>query len=180
LLAVCCGALFVSGCAERNSVKAHAKSIAWSANARKRPIVPHLENASYQEAAMAPELVPELEPPPSSLANINFVPARPRVAVTSPATGSLAKSEPLTSAPELTAQEAEAAQQQTNLSLSVAERNVSYTQGRTLNATQSDLVSKVRSFVTEAREAAHNGDWTRASNAAKKAQVLSEELARSL
>jgi hypothetical protein len=38
----------------------------------------------------------------------------------------------------------------------------------------------VRSFLAEAREAAHVGDWTRASNAAKKAQVLSEELAASL
>jgi hypothetical protein len=66
------------------------------------------------------------------------------------------------------------------LSLSVAERNVAASEGRPLNATQSDLASKIRSFVAEARDAAHVGDWTRASSAAKKAQVLSEELARSL
>jgi hypothetical protein len=83
-------------------------------------------------------------------------------------------------APQLTAEETAAAEQQTNLSLSIAERNISASRGRMLNATQSDLASKVRSFVTEAREAAHVGDWTRATNAAKKAQVLSEELARSL
>ena len=180
LLGICLCSFVLSGCAERNNVKAHVKSIPWSANARKRPIVPQLQNASYQEAAMAPQLEPELEPPPSSLANVNFVPVRPRVVVTSPSSSSPAKSEPLTIAPQLTAQETEAAQQQTNLSLSIAERNVGYTRGRTLNAAQSDLVSKVRSFVMEARDAAHNGDWTRASNAAKKAQVLSEELARSL
>ena len=45
---------------------------------------------------------------------------------------------------------------------------------------QSDLASKVRSFLAEAREAANVGDWTRASSAAKKAEVLSQELAGSL
>jgi hypothetical protein len=80
----------------------------------------------------------------------------------------------------LTAEETAAAQQRTTESVNVAERNIAASQGRSLNATQSDLASKVRSFLAEAREAAHVGDWTRASNAAKKAQVLSEELAASL
>jgi ribosomal protein S20 len=38
------------------------------------------------------------------------------------------------------------------------------------------MVSKIRGFIKDAREAAHAGDWTRASSLAKKAQVLSEEL----
>jgi hypothetical protein len=42
---------------------------------------------------------------------------------------------------------------------------------------QSDLVSKIVSFSDEARKAASEGDWTRARNLAKKAEVLSEELA---
>ncbi len=180
LAALCLCAIVAGGCAERNNVKAHVKSIPWAATARKRPIAPQFENASYQEAALTPELDLDIEPPPSPLLNVNFVPARPRVPVASSAAGSPTRFEPPTIVPQLTAQETETAQQQTNLSLSIAERNVGFTRGRTLNASQSDLVSKVRSFVTEAREAAHNGDWTRASNAAKKAQVLSEELARSL
>jgi hypothetical protein len=177
---ICACALVASGCAERNNTKAHVKSIPWASTARKSPIVPQFVNASYQEAVETPELALDIEPPPSPLVVINSVPARPRVPVSSSAVGSSVKFEPPTIVPQLTAQETEAAQQQTNLSLSIAERNVGFTRGRTLNAAQSDLVSKVRSFVTEAREAAHNGDWTRASNAAKKAQVLSEELARSL
>jgi hypothetical protein len=180
LPAICVCALVASGCAERNAVKAHVKSIPWAATARKRPVVPQLENASYQEAALTPDLTLEIEPPPSPLVLVNSVPARPRVPVSASAAGNAPKFEPPTIVPQLTTQETEAAQQQTNLSLSIAERNVGSTRGRTLNAAQSDLVSKVRSFVTEAREAAHNGDWTRASNAAKKAQVLSEELARTL
>ena len=83
-------------------------------------------------------------------------------------------------APQLTPAETSAAQQQTSQSLSVAERNIGSARGKTLNATQQDLASKVRSFMAEAREAANSGDWTRARNAAKKAEVLSQELASSL
>ena len=83
-------------------------------------------------------------------------------------------------APQLCPEQTAAAQQQTSASVSVAEKNIAASQGRSLNAMQSDLASKVRSFLAEAREAAHVGDWTRASNAAKKAEVLSQELAGSL
>lgn len=83
-------------------------------------------------------------------------------------------------APQLTAAEASAAQQQTSQSLSVAERNIGSAEGKSLNAMQQDLASKVRSFMVEAHEAAKTGDWTRAKNAAKKAEVLSQELASSL
>jgi hypothetical protein len=122
----------------------------------------------------------DVPPPPSPLAEIQSIPQRPRVATVATAPSAPSRPEPPQIAPQLTAEEAAAAQQQTNLSLSIAERNIAASQGRMLNAAQSDLASKVRSFVTEARDAAHVGDWTRASSAAKKAQVLSEELARSL
>ena len=180
LAALCVSVAVAGGCAERG-VKARVKSYPWSANSKARPVVPQLVNASYEEAAgTAPEMDLNVVPPPSPLVGANVVPARPRVPVV-PSTGSsAAKFEPPTIVPQLTAEEAAAAQQQTNSSLSVAERNVGAARGRTLNPQQSDLVSKVRSFVSEAREAARNGDWMRASNAAKKAQVLSEELARSL
>jgi hypothetical protein len=82
--------------------------------------------------------------------------------------------------PELTAEEAKAAKQQTGQSLGIAERNLEATRGRNLNAAQTDLASKVRSFVSEARDAARVSDWVRARDLAKKAQVLSEELAKSL
>jgi hypothetical protein len=49
-----------------------------------------------------------------------------------------------------------------------------------LNAVQSDLASKVRSFISDAREAGRAGDWGRSRDLAKKAQVLSQELAGSL
>jgi hypothetical protein len=180
LAALCVSVVVAGGCAGRG-VKGKVKSYPWSANAKARPIVPHVVNASYEEAGGGgPAMDLEVAPPPSPLVGANSAPARPRVPVVPAGASAAAKFEPPTIVPQLTTQEAEAAEQQTNASLSIAERNVGATRGRTLNPQQSDLVSKVRSFVSEAREAAHNGDWMRASNAAKKAQVLSEELARSL
>jgi hypothetical protein len=38
----------------------------------------------------------------------------------------------------------------------------------------------VKGFISDAREAGRAGDWPRARDLAKKAQVLSEELANSL
>ena len=83
-------------------------------------------------------------------------------------------------APQLTAQESAVAQQQTNQSLSIAEKNLESARGKTLNAAQSDLVSKIRGFIKDAREASQSADWSSARSLAKKAQVLSEELVGSL
>jgi hypothetical protein len=182
---LCVCAIVSGGCAERNNAKARVKTFPWASTAKSRPVAPQLVNASYEEAANSPELHVDLDaediaPPPSPLVSVNGAPARPRVPVSASGGSNAAKFEPLSIAPQLTPEETQAAQQQTNQSLSITERNVASSRGRTLNAAQSDLVSKVRSFVSEAREAAHNGDWTRASTAAKKAQVLSEELVRSL
>jgi len=83
-------------------------------------------------------------------------------------------------APQLTPRESVLARQQTNQSLSIAEKNLESARGKNLNAAQSDLVSKIRGFIKDAREAAQITDWSRARSLAKKAQVLSEELASSL
>jgi len=83
-------------------------------------------------------------------------------------------------APQLPPAEAQALQEETNQSVGVAERNLAAANGKTLNSVQLDLFSKVRSFLADAREAARAGDFRRSSNLAKKAQVLSEELAGSL
>jgi hypothetical protein len=83
-------------------------------------------------------------------------------------------------APQLTAGETSAAKHEAEQSLEAADRNLAKTRGRTLDASRTDLVSKIREFMDDAREAMRNGDWTRARNLAKKAEVLSSELSRSL
>ena len=81
--------------------------------------------------------------------------------------------------PQLTPQEVASAQQQLNESVAIVQKNLDVAKGRPLNPTQADLSSKVTSFLLESKQAVHDGDWTRARNLAKKAQVLSEELAAS-
>jgi hypothetical protein len=181
LAGLCIAAVVTNGCAERR-VKAKVKAFPWNAAAAARPVA--LKTVALtttgETAGIDTEFALDVPPPPSPLVIVNGAPPRPRVVVAPVGTNNSAKFEPMQIVPQLTPQETEAAQQQTNLSLSIAERNIGAARGKTLNPTQLDLASKVRSFVTEAREAAHIGDWTRASSAAKKAEVLSDELARSL
>jgi hypothetical protein len=179
---LCVCAMLVEGCAEKH-VKAKVRTYPWSTAAMVRPVIPEpvsSDSVDQQGDDLFADFELDVPPPPSSLVTTNGAPLRPRVPPTPAPPGNTSKFEAPQIVPQLTPQETEAAEQQTNLSLSIAERNIGATQGRALNPSQSDLASKVRSFISEAREAAHIGDWTRASNAAKKAQVLSEELARSL
>jgi hypothetical protein len=166
----------MSGCAARRR-----PAFPWTTAAIVRPTIPAKASPSAEAIAdPVPELRLEIPPPPSHLAP-RSVPARPRIAA-APSTEyePAGKPEPPIIAPQLTPQEASAAQQQTNLSLSAAERNLEAVRGKILTAAQADLESKVRSFLDEAREAARAADWTRARNLAKKAEVLSEELVGSL
>jgi hypothetical protein len=123
----------------------------------------------------------DVEPPPSPLVVVRSAPARPRVPASNSQPNDAANKPDVPQiAPQLTVGETSAAQQQTAQSLSIAEHNIGAAEGKQLNPTQQDLASKVRSFMAEAREAANTSDWTRARNAAKKAEVLSQELAGSL
>ena len=129
-----------------------------------------------------PELRFELPPLPSRLIVVRNGPPRPRGSTPPPVTAGndTEKSEAPTIAPQLTSQESAVAEQQTNQSLRIAESNLQSARGKNLNATQTDLISKIRGFIKDAREAAQITDWSRARSLAKKAQVLSEELASSL
>jgi hypothetical protein len=171
--------LLSSGCASR---KVKAKPFPWSTFAYTRPFSPSLMPSETEENddPLADATV-EVAPPPSGLVMARSVPARPRVPVVSSSqNGNDSKPEIPQIAPQLTPAEASAAQQQTSQSLSIAERNIGSAEGKSLNAKQQDLASKVRSFMAEARDAANTGDWTRARAASKKAEVLSQELASSL
>lgn len=128
----------------------------------------------------APEISFDLPPLPSPL-SIARQPVRPRVAAQpAPETVESRKPPAPLLEPELSPQEVASAQQQMNESIMIAQRNLDVAKGRRLNPTQADLTSKVTSFLQESKQAVHDGDWTRARNLAKKAQVLSEELAASL
>src|SRR5262245_40686134 len=170
-------ALLLSGCAEKQvRVRPWATAIAVRPHLV-RPLPTTPPDLSEIEA---PELPLEVPPFPSPL-SIARQPVRPRVPA-QPAPEAAGSNKPPAPSlePELSAQEVAAAQRQINDSVMIAQRNLNSAKGRSLNPTQADLTSKVSSFLQEAKQAARAGDWNRARNLAKKAQVLSEELAASL
>jgi len=170
-----CGVLLGSGCAERKR-----PTLAWAAAVQVRPILPR-----HTTAEVPPEPVPDLKlefpPQPVRLVVLHSAPVRPHVAA-SPAPGNVpaAKTEAPLIVPQLSSAESQALQEQTNQSAGAAAKNLSAASGQTLNATQTDLVSKIRSFLADSDEAGRAGDWRRARNLAKKAEVLSQELVGSL
>lgn len=175
---VCAVAAIVSGCAATQ--KPRAQTFPWASVRNVRPLAPQTVPSDVSTEELFADLGLDVPAPPSPVAGTPSGPQRPRVAVV-PATSGGASHVPEVPmiAPQLSPEQTAAAQQQTSASVNVAEKNIAASQGRSLNPMQSDLASKVRSFLAEAREAAHVGDWTRASNAAKKAEVLSQELAGS-
>jgi hypothetical protein len=169
-------ALFLSGCAARKN-----PVIPWSAAVLVRPVPRERSSATSGLPDISPDIAAETPPPPAPLNVVRTGPARPRIAAPSAnQTAPAGKPEPPQIVPELSPQQSSSLQREANQSLSTAERNLAATAGKSLNAAQADLASKVRSFISDAREAGNSGDWARARELAKKAQVLSEELAASL
>jgi hypothetical protein len=158
-------------------------AILWASEVQVRPVTqPSTAEASSVPDDPLPEMQFELPPFPDHMISVRTSPPRPHVSTApSASTGNDAeKLEAPTIALQVTPQESAVAQQQTKQNLGIAEKNLESARGKNLNAAQSDLVSKIRGFIKDAREAAQIADWSRARSLAKKAQVLSEELAGSL
>ena len=156
--------------------------ISWATAVQVRPVTQTSATAANSLAEdSAPELQFELPPFPNHLIPVRTGPTRPRSTQPAAAAGSDSEkaAAPLI-APQITAQESAVARQQTIQSLSIADKNLETARGKSLNAMQSDLLSKITGFLKDAREAAQASDWSRARSLAKKAQVLSEELVSSL
>lgn len=171
LLLLCACAAWTSGCSTRRTPSKPIINVMGFAH----PVIP--PGGADAELEPPPEL-PLVAPPPPQLVTNHNTPARPRV-VPAPAPAAEKPAEP-TIAPEVTTEEMRAARAETEHNLDLAEKNLALVGGRQLNATQQDVVSKVRSFAENTREAMRGGDWERARNLSKKAEVLSEQLAASL
>jgi hypothetical protein len=70
--------------------------------------------------------------------------------------------------------------QKTDDDIKLAQKNLQQSADKRLSAAQTDLVEKIKSFVSQSQEASKAGDWARAQNLAQKARVLSVELVDSL
>lgn len=174
LLPMCLSVLLCSGCLVKKRPAAHFENLVLA-----HPVIP--SPAAEGALSTAPDLGIEPAPMPVRLVVPRNSPARPKVAA-SPATEPAAAGKPSepTIVPELSTGELEAAKADAQVSLDAAERNLAATRGKALNEAQADLASKIRGFMDAAREAMRNGDWQRATNLAKKAEVLSRELAGGL
>ncbi|MGA3176834.1 MAG: hypothetical protein ABSE19_05760 [Candidatus Acidiferrum sp.] len=174
LLPVCLSVMVCSGCLVKKRPAAHFVTIVLA-----HPVIP----SPTAEAALSetPDLGIEPAPIPTRLGTPRNPPARPKMAA-SPAPEPTAAGKPSepTIVPELSTGELAAAKVDAQASLEVAERNLAAARGQALNAAQADLASKIRGFMDAAREAIRNSDWQRATNMAKKAEVLSRELAEGL
>ena len=172
-LACFVAALVSNGCAVKRR-----PNISWATAVQVRPVAPTSTAANPPVEDPLPEWTIELPPFPGRLAPLRTGPPKPRGSA-SAGTGTEKTGTPLI-APQITAQESAAASQQTIESISIAEKNLELARGKNLSAAQSDLASKIRGYIKDAREAARIADWSQARSLAKKAQVLSEELAGSL
>jgi hypothetical protein len=177
--AMLCASVLASGCAEHKRPK-----VPWSTASVVRPRIPapypygaksENENGGEEPAVLRLELAPP---------ETSFVPqprpARPRVATPQPAAAESSKPGKPFVVPQLSVEESNEAQQEATASLSEAEKSVAATRGKTLNAAQADMASKITGFIADARAAAASGDWPSARSLARKAQLLSQELAKSL
>lgn len=175
---ICGAAAMLAGCAER---KAHAIPWATAVLVRPNPPVPQNINADGAED-IAPDFRIEVPSAYRKIFAMRPVPApgRPPGGQNStPAENGTESNSPLL-VPELSPHETAVAKVQTSQSVAVAERNLAAARKKNLTPMQLDAVSKINGFLTEAREASHEGDWARARNLAKKAQILSEDLVAAL
>jgi hypothetical protein len=130
-------------------------------------------------------------PPPPAIASspaqpVEIVPAGPAAPAKPETESAEAVSQPSAhpAAPQISPQispgDQAAYERKTNEDVSVTQKNLDQTKGKQLSAAQRDLVEKIRSFVSQSRDASKGGDWARAQNLAQKARLLSAELINSL
>jgi hypothetical protein len=164
-LCVWCG-----GCFTKKPPRVHMTGIVLA-----HPLTPN--GMASESPGDAPDFEVQTVEMPPRLAAPRGGPARPRVAAAPPVEPPQVEkaAEPII-LPDLTADRLNAAKAETQQSLDAAESKLGQTQGKQLNATQEDVASKVRGFMESAREAMKNGDWERAKNQAKKAEVLAMQL----
>ena len=174
LLPVCLGVMVCGGCMVKKRPAAHFEHLVLVA-----PVIP--VSTAEHVLGEAPDLGLEPAPMPVSLGPPRNPPPRPKVtsSIATEPTKAAKPNEPAIT-PQLSTGELAAAKAEAQASMDAAERNLGATRGKALNTAQTDLASKIRGFMDAAREAMRNGDWERATNMAKKAEVLSRALAEGL
>jgi len=149
-------------------------------------IAPDTNASPPMDAVTPPPAIPDTAaaPPPDTIPRSKPGPKPPKP-VSEPAPGPVADQPashpaPPQISPQISPGDQASYEKKTNEDIDVAERNLQQTNGKQLSAAQSDLVGKIRSFLSQSRDAAKAGDLARAQNLAQKARLLSVELVESL
>jgi hypothetical protein len=179
--------LAAAGCARKEAhaaVPAAAPAPASTTTARPMTTAPDTAaNPPVETVVTAPATPGAAAPPPVDVSTTR--PPAPRRAAggqgaAESATEPVARPAAPQISPQLSAGDQASLERKTNDDVSVAERNLQQASGRQLSAAQQDLVEKIRSFLTQSRDASKAGDWARAQNLSQKARLLSIELLNSL
>lgn len=78
--------------------------------------------------------------------------------------------------PDVSSADAARDRQLTNQSLDITEKDLKRLDGRSLSSDEQAMVTQIRAYISQSRKAITDGDYERASNLAKKAQLLTDEL----
>lgn len=82
--------------------------------------------------------------------------------------------------PQISASDQAELTKQTQQYVADAQQNLHRADGRELNASQRDMVDKIRGFLDQAQDAIHTSDWSRAKNLSQKAYLLSLDFVKTL
>jgi hypothetical protein len=188
VLAFFCVAIVAGGCARR-TIQASAPvggAPAPSVTEVERPMTIAPDTDASPPSETAPIVPPVVAAEESATPPVNIPatrapnPRRPPEPTVEAAVEPPAKKPAPVISPQLSPADQANYEKRTSDDVSVAEKNLQGAQGKQLNASQQDIVDKVRSFLTQARDASKSGDWARAQNLAQKARLISIELINSL
>jgi hypothetical protein len=172
--------IFCAGCAQN---KVHAAAPVTVPPVPPSP-VPTQDTSKSPASIPAPTTPAPVNPASTTSASsppLNSTPDSPKKPVTAPP----ASSEPERPAapqisPQISASDQSQLQQQANQYVANAGENLHKADGRNLNATQKDMVDKIRGFLDQAQQAIQTSDWQRAKNLSQKAYLLSLDLVKTL
>src|ERR1700683_4666951 len=180
LLMVCAIAIGATGCEDKKVHAALPVAAPPAPAVTERPmsVAPDTDATPPPETVAAPPALPTTAAVPT--APVNVPPPKPaparKPAETSAETEQPAHPQAPQITPQLSPTDQATYQRKTGEDTAEAEKNLQQTSGKQLNAAQTDLVGKIRSFLSQSRDASKEGDWVRAQNLAQKARLLSDEL----
>jgi outer membrane biosynthesis protein TonB len=179
VLAICAISIGLTGCEDKKVHAAAPVAAAPAPAVTERPmsVAPDTDATPPPEVVAAPPTLPTTATVPTTPVSVPPPkPAPPKRTETAAESEQPAHPAAPQIAPQLSPSDQATYERKTSDDIAAAEKNLEQTSGKQLNAAQQDLVAKIRSFLSQSRDASKDGDWARAQNLAQKAHLLSNEL----